>query len=175
MRKYLLLFFLAGTLVMIVVMARTGTPLKTPSTPNGILNLEFAYNGEKVNTVLNAWSTVNTADIISAARLNTWLDFIFLFFYSVFLFLAAQSISQLYGGIFGRAGKIIAKGALFAGFLDVLENTGMLISMAGKGSDAIAFCTCLFSLIKWGLALLALLYVITGATGLLRAKLMRMK
>jgi hypothetical protein len=61
-KKYRLLFLFAGTLVMIVVMVKTGAPLKTPATPKGILDLEFAYNASKAYTVINAWPCVDAAD-----------------------------------------------------------------------------------------------------------------
>ena len=159
MKKYTIPFFLAGSLVMIYVMATTGATLKTASTPLGILNLEFAYNFQKVTAVINAWIPSGN---IAAAKFNTWLDFIFLFFYSLFLFFACERIAQTYKGILFHTGNIIAKGALLAGFLDVLENTGMLISLNDHTSNSIAFCTTFFSVIKWGLALMAVLYVLTG-------------
>ena len=87
MKLRLIFFFLAGSLVMIYVMAKTGQPLKTPVTPQGILNLEFAYNSDKVDGIVNNWASINT---VTAAKQNTWLDFIFLFFYSGFLFLASN-------------------------------------------------------------------------------------
>jgi hypothetical protein len=164
MKKLVLPFFLLGSLVMIYVMATTGATLKTPATPHGILDLEFAYNTEKVNTVINAWTPTPQESFgnIEAAKLNTWLDFIFLFFYAGFLFLASKKIAQTFKGPLIKAGNIIAKGALLAGFLDVLENTGMLISLNRQLSAGIAFCTTLFSVIKWGLAIIAVLYILTG-------------
>ena len=173
MKLRLLLFFLTGSLVMLYVMAKTGQPLKTPVTPQGILNLEFAYNNDKVNTIVYNWTSINTVDTIAAAKQNTWLDFIFLFFYSGFLFLTAKRISGLFDGGFGKAGIFISKAALLAGFLDILENAGMLLSLSGSGSNTIAFCTTLFSVIKWGLALLAVLYVLTGGIGLLRNRFIK--
>ena len=156
---------------MIYVMAKTGAPLKTIATPHGILDLEFAYDTAKTNTVINAWSVKDPADIIVAAKINTWLDFIFLFFYSIFLFLAAKKLSVSFGGGFGKAGKIVAKGALLAGILDVFENAGMLTTLSGHGSGAISFITASCSVIKWILAIIAVLYVLTGAIGLLRTRL----
>ena len=61
------------------------------------------------------------------------------------------------------AGNIIAIAALFAGFFDVLENIGMLLSLHGHISGSIAFFTTFFSVIKWVLAGIAVLYVLTGA------------
>lgn len=173
MKKYSILFFLLGSLVMVYVMTTTGATLKTPATPHGILDLEFAYNTTKTTVVMYAWAPNSVVDNIAAAKFNTWLDYIFLFFYSIFLFLASKEIARSFGGAFGRAGKLIAKGALLAGLLDIVENTGMLFTLSGHASPTIAFCTSFCSIIKWALALLAVLYVLTGVVGLLRAKLIK--
>ncbi len=159
MKKYTIPFFLLGSLVMIYVMAKTGTPLKTPETPLGILDLEFAYSSAKTNTIIEAWTG---SDNIAVAKLNTWLDFLFLFFYSFFLFFACKKIAGTFHGTVTKAGQLIAKGALVAGFLDILENIGMLIALNGHISGSIAFCTTFVSVIKWALAIMALLYVLTG-------------
>lgn len=159
MKKYTIPFFLLGSLVMIYVMAKTGAPLKTASTPLGILDLEFAYNTAKTTSVINAWAP---SDNITAAKLNTRLDFLFLFFYSGFLFFTCKRIAGSFHGTVAKAGLLIAKGAILAGLLDILENIGMLIALNGHISGSIAFCTTFFSVIKWGLALISVLYVVTG-------------
>lgn len=159
MKKRLIPFFLLGSLIMIYVMARTGAPLKTPATPMGILDLEFAYNTAKTTAVINAWTA---SDNIVAAKNNTYYDFIFLFFYSGFLFLACKKIGRVMKGPVGRAGNLIAVAALVAGFLDILENAGMLISLGSQISATISFLTVFFSVIKWVLALFAVLYLLTG-------------
>ncbi len=173
MQKYSILFFLIGSLTMAVIVTMQGESLKTKDTPLGVLNLELAFNSANTATVLNAWAPNTSVDNIAVAKKNTWLDFIFIFFYPIFLFLASKAISRSFGGWFGRAGKLVAKAAILAGLLDVIENTGMLLSLSGKGSAAIVLCTSVCSSIKWTLALLAVLYVITGGIGLLRAKMTR--
>ncbi len=173
MKKYAIIFFLLGSLVMVYVMATTDATLKTPATPHGILDLEFAYNTTKATVVMDAWAPNGVVDNIAAAKFNTWLDYIFLFFYSIFLFLASKEIARSFGGVFGRVGKLIARGSLVAGFLDVIENSGMLLTLSAHGSGTIAFCTSFCSIIKWALALLAVLYVMMGAVGLLRARLIK--
>ena len=159
MKKYTIPFFLFGSLVMIYVMTTTGEPLKTPATPHGILDLEFAYNTAKTTAVTDAWTP---SDNIAVAKLNTWLDFLFLFFYSFFLFFASKKIAGTFQSTIAKAGYLIAGGALLAGFLDILENTGMLLTLNGHTSGTIAFLTTFFSIIKWGLAIIAVLYVLTG-------------
>ena len=166
MKKLLLPFFLVGSIAMIVVMSKTGAILKTPAAPNGILNLEFAYNTAKTTPIINSWASINKANVITAAKNNTYWDFLFLFFYAGFLFLACKKIAAKASGSFSKAGELIAKGALWAGFLDIIENTGMLLTLSNEGSATIAFCTTFFSVIKWALAIIAVLYMLTGLLAL---------
>lgn len=162
MKKLLLSFFFLGTVAMIVVMTKTGATLKTPVTPMGILNLEFAYNTAKTTGIIEAWRSTGEPNNILAAIYNTFYDFLFLFFYAGFLFFACNKIAENIKGPASRAGKLIARGALLAGILDILENTGMLISLHGHIFAAVSFLTVFFSVIKWVLAIIAVLYMLTG-------------
>lgn len=168
MKKYALLILLAGTAVMIVVMAKTGAPLKTAATPKGILDLEFAYSAAKASEVKQAWLP---ADNIAAATINTYLDFIFLFFYALFLFFTCDKIARITKS---RVGTLVANGALYAGLLDIIENTGMLMTLSGTVSGNTAFITTFCSIIKWALALAAVLYLLAGCIQLLMQKKFRL-
>ena len=171
MKKLLLPFFFIGTIAMMVVMAKTGATLKTATTPLGILNLEFAYNTAQTTEIINAWKIPEHPHKIFAAIYNTFYDFLFLFFYAGFLFLACNKIAENIKGPASKAGKLIARGALLAGIFDILEHIGMLISLHGHISAAVSFLTVFFSVIKWALAIIALLYVLTGLVQLLYQKI----
>ena len=171
MRKYFFSIIAVGSLVMVMVMSKTGATLKTPATPLGILNLEFAYNGAKAEIVLNAWQPNEKYNNIEVAESNTWLDFIFLFFYSLFLYKACKILSGTYNGNLQKTGLLLANGALMAGFLDILENAGMLFTLQGNINNSILLLTTIVSIIKWILALAAVAYLlIFGATFLIRMK-----
>ena len=83
--KMCLPLLVAGTFIMMIVMAKTGATLKTPATPKGILDLEFAYNQTKITTVMTAWTDNSSINNIRVAKENTWFDFIFIVFYSLLL------------------------------------------------------------------------------------------
>jgi len=158
-----LLLLVAGTFIMMTVMAKTGATLKTPATPKGILDLEFAYNQTKVATVVTAWSDNSSVNNIRVAKENTWLDFIFIFFYSLLLSQACSMIAISGQGFLFTMGRLLAKAALIAGLLDVLENIGMLITLSGNGSAICAALTAFSSILKWGIVILIVLYIlITG-------------
>ena len=173
MRKYFFPIIVVGSLVMVIVMGKTGATLKTPATPLGILNLEFAYNSDKAGTVLNAWQPNEKINNIEVAKFNTWLDFIFLFFYSLFLFTGCKILSANYSGAIQKAGLMLAKGAIVAGLLDIVENAGMLFTLQGNTNNSILFLTTAASIIKWILALAALAYLSVFGTGYLFRKIMR--
>ncbi len=173
MRKYFFPIIVVGSLVMVMVMGKTGATLKTPATPLGILNLEFAYNSAKAGTVLNAWQPNEKINNIEVAKFNTWLDFIFLFFYSLFLFTGCKILSANYSGAIQKAGLVLAKGAIAAGLLDIVENAGMLFTLQGNTNNSILFLTATASIIKWILALAALAYLLVFGAGYLFRKIMR--
>ena len=155
---------------MMVVMAKTGATLKTAATPKGILDLEFAWNATKTTNVVLAWTGIIPADNVLAAMVNTWLDFIFLFFYSLFLNKTCRMIAVKFTGFFSAAGRLVATGALVAGLLDVLENIGMLTSLNGHISNTVSLLTVVFSITKWTLALAAVLYILVAGSSLLLKK-----
>ncbi len=158
---------------MLIVMAQTGVTLKTPTTPLGILNLEFAYTAEKAFAVILAWTGLIPTDNVFAAIVNTWLDFIFLLFYALFLYQACKMLATKHTGLLSVIGQFLAKGALAAGVLDVFENIGMLFTLNGHISDTVSLLTFLFSMVKWLLALAAVLYILLAGSLLLNKKVIR--
>jgi len=166
-----LIILLAGTLLMTVVMTIHGASLKTPGTPKGILNLEFAYNTAQASSVLNAWAATSATNNIIQAKMNTWLDFIYLFFYSQFFFHACQLLASSFNGSIQITGSLLAKGALIAGMLDILENTGMLLTLNGHLSQYTTLLTFIFSISKWILVIAAILYVVMMGSVLISRKI----
>jgi len=148
-------------------MAKTGAVLKTPEASMGILNLEFAYNTSKITRIFYSWSSINSVDIITAAKNNTYWDFVFLFFYALFLLYSCKKIAKLNES---KIGFLIAKGALVAGVLDIGENIGMLATLFNQPSNTIAMLTTILATIKWVLVIIAVLYLLWNIISLGLAK-----
>jgi hypothetical protein len=157
---------LAGTAVMMIVMFITGRPLTNPSTPKGILCLEFAKTGTAVDGIISSWKKAagGTNAIVDAAMVNTYLDFIFLFFYSLFLYSFCLRLANSLGKMKNAAKyfRLLAVLSLTAGLLDVMENAGMLTSLNEAGSDEVAMLTAIAAIIKWSLVILIILSLATG-------------
>lgn len=161
MNKLLIPFFILGTIAMILVMGKTGKPLKTPSTPAGIVNLEFAYNKKKVDSVFKAWEINTPSSKINVAKTNTYWDFLFIFFYAGLLYLASKKLSGIYrtGTGFEKAGKRIAVLALNAGLLDVIENGCMLQLLNGNMQNWLATTATVCASVKFTFLFIAVMYV----------------
>jgi hypothetical protein len=162
MKKILIPLFLLGTGFMMYLMTQTSALLKTPTTRFGIINLELASDTVKTNTILNAWAPTTGTDRIDIAEINTYWDLLFLFFYAGLLYLLCNFIAENTAGAISRAGYYIANASIIAGIADVMENTGMLFSLNGLVSPIVSFCTAFFSVIKWSLVVIAILYILAG-------------
>lgn len=171
MKKFLLPVFLLGTISMMYIMADTGALLKTPATKCGIINLELANTAFKTSAVINAWAPTASSNRIDAAKFNTYSDFLFLFFYAGLLFLICRAIAKVSSPVLAKAGHIIASATLVAGLADVMENIGMLFSLNDLICPLVSFCTAFFSLIKWTIIAIALLYIIIGLLALAYRKI----
>ena len=157
MRILIAFLLLACTVFTFMQMRPTGKKLYTSETKLGILNLEFAYDNDHAAKILNAWQP---DEKINIARKNTYIDFVFLLFYSIFLFYSCKYLSKNFTGNLRMFGVFLSKASLIAGGLDILENSGMLITLSGNPSGIILLATAICATIKWLLALLAILYVV---------------
>ncbi len=159
-----LLFFLIGMIGMIFIMNDTRRSLKYTKdiTPNGIVDLELAYDTAKTAAIIDAWKNtiIERKSNIEKARINTYWDFLFIFFYSAFLFLMCRWIAPMYKQPVKKIGIFLASACLFAGLLDVFENMGMLQTLEGRSSGGITLFTAIFASIKFIILLLAAVYVV---------------
>ena len=141
-----------------------GAPLKTPTTPRAILDLEFADNAHRLNEVLSVWS-------LTVVKGNIWLDFLFIVSYVLFLSIAAEYCAMKWPAGSGRQlGLFMARAAYIAGVLDISENLLMLQSVAGHYSSQSLQLTYYCAAIKFVLAGLILLYILLSLPITLRQK-----
>lgn len=161
-KKFTLYILLVSTIIMIVLMFLQGRPLKTSYTPAGIVSLELAPTLRDAEAVLDIWAEASTddIDIIKTAVGNTWLDFAFLFFYSLLLFCAAKNLSLYFSQ--KKFWNLVAVASLAAGILDIIENIGMLQTLQEKGSHNIALMTAVAAYFKFILILLVLFFIVAG-------------
>jgi hypothetical protein len=166
MKKYSLLLLLTGTIVMIVLLAKNGASLITPKTSGGILNIEMPFKKTVADSIIKIWQhTTNTAGTnnIIVAKQNTWWDFLFIPFYSLFLFFAAAQLANYFTGDFNKWGKILGKAAFVVAALDIAENILLFQMLNGNTSEAVVLLTSVCAAIKWLLAIIIVLYILLTA------------
>lgn len=151
------------SIVMIMVLRWQGKGLMHPSTPSGILALEFADTPEKLTTVLTAWNK-------EVVRNNILLDFLFIVAYTWFFVLGvAKSTTQWRNQFMQRFGATGIRMAFLAGILDVTENILMLQSINGHYSISSLQLTWYCAAIKFLIVIILLVFMIlTTVTRLLK-------
>ena len=152
---YLFLF----TLLMVVVMRWHGAPLYTEAAPMGIVSLELARTTNVSNTIISSWQQAPNA-VLQRAIVNTWIDFVFIIAYSLFLFSCCVMLAHRQRGISHQLSKLMALAALTAGLCDVVENACLLQQLETDVSALLSWCTWLLASIKFLLLALVVLWCI---------------
>ena len=163
----IILFLLVGTLFFFFLLRWQGGALISDDAPAGIVSLELAVNKEKTATIIESWITEG---VITNARNNILIDFLFIPFYMMLFYTLCGSISVRNQGRIATMGVLLAFFSLIAGFFDVLENLFMLGSTYSLFSQFTAMLTAFFAASKFILLALALLYVIFMGTPILIKK-----
>ncbi|TDH23008.1 hypothetical protein EXU57_18270 [Segetibacter sp. 3557_3] len=143
------------TVVMIGVMQYQGVLLKTPQTPMGILDLEFAGTVENATRLYNTWLPV-----LAIALNNVLIDFLFIICYTLLLHTALLLIRKRGDSLWRRFGNWMVRGVIIAGFFDVVENILMLRTLNGHISKEVVASTFMFAAIKFLLIVLAIAYIL---------------
>jgi hypothetical protein len=138
-------------IVMIVVMRFQGKSLITPASPLGILDLEFARTGDKLQQLKLFWNPHNLA-------MNIYLDFLFIISYVWFLVTASMEIRKNVG--WERPGKWAVTLAIAAGFFDVLENFLMMLIYNGRFDTSLLQLVFVLAVLKFALVILVFFFIV---------------
>ena len=153
-------FFFAGTIFFLLLLQLQGKQLITPSSPSGILSLEFSYHSSHTQAIATAWKN----SLKGAFRINMLLDFLLIPFYGLFLYSTCGYFSVHYqSGRGQRAGVLLAFGSLLAMVFDATENILMSFSIHITASAFTSVLTTAMAATKFLLIGLALLYIIFSA------------
>ncbi len=165
---YLVFILFAGTIIMIGVMRWHANSLtKTASTKAGIVALEFAKTKQRADEITNTWSN---AGLQQHAINNTYIDFIFILFYSLFLFSANWLFSIKQYSVSKKITQFIALCGLTAGLLDIIENFFLLKMLHLNISNGEAYITWWLAAVKFTFVAIALLSILINPVLLLLRK-----
>ncbi|HRI20164.1 MAG TPA: hypothetical protein PLA68_04400 [Panacibacter sp.] len=143
---------------MLIVLIQGKSLIQQPDVPHGIVSLELAFTVLKTKGIIAAWQQKG---LLETAVKNVYIDFAFLITYSVFLYLCILTLVRNQSKKISGLGKWIARGALLAGVLDALENISMLQILKEDITPFAAALTGFFASVKFFLAALAIIFIIT--------------
>lgn len=145
-----------AAIIMTIVMQWQGSDLVNETAPMGIVNLEIDRPVSRVQDVIAS----NTK---SDWYMNISLDFVYIFFYTAFFYLASLSFHKKERPLFkGKSGKWFIKLSIAAGVLDVIENLSMLWSLNSGPSVASIWIARHASIIKFGFLAILIIALLTS-------------
>ena len=150
-------FFLICTLLIMGTLMLQGSSLVNVESPQGIVSLELAGDGEKAADIVSAWEAEGRTE---TALRNISLDFLFIPFYSILLYMACGTLATFKPSRPQRVGAWIAFGSLLAGLFDVLENVAMTAILRGMSGTGLAPVTSALATAKQALLGAALAYIL---------------
>jgi len=125
--------FVSLLIIQFTVMGPIESIIKS-ATGYGILDFEFAWVPELVNTIFTAWGSGGIADEIFA----TTIDFLYLISYSIFGFGLVLVPIRFAEGKLQEIGLYMTLTPIIAGVFDVIENINLLI-MLGNPTSILSF------------------------------------
>lgn len=149
---------LITTPILLGIMVWHGAALKTPTTPAGIIDAEFAATIPRAEEILLSWQQ----PLIQHAIYNTYIDFFFLLSYGIFLFAAVFLLAKKLKGGWRTIGKLVAYAMLLTALLDAIENFGILMLLNGQLNASVIYFTWLFASIKFILVFLGFVYLLVA-------------
>jgi hypothetical protein len=160
----IILAFLTGTVVLLILLRVQGSSLVNEQAPAGIVSFELAGSRTKAEAISSAWESEGRT---KTALGNIRLDYLFIPFYSLFLYMSCGTLATGSSSRSRRPGVWIAFGSVLAGMLDVFENLIMTAGIKGNISNAGALATALLASVKFLLVGTAVLYILAQGIRLL--------
>mgnify|MGYP006919319516 CR=1 FL=1 len=151
----------ALTVLTIVGMQLTGSALVNKTAPGGIVTFELAGTLAGSQGIIESWR----GPAMTWAGINMGLDFLFLFLYAITIALGCLILAHRMPKNFRSLqtlGRWLALGILVAAGLDIVENISLILLLTGSENEFLSPLARWMALPKFGLVLLALLYIVGG-------------
>ncbi|MCA9732473.1 MAG: hypothetical protein H6696_12925 [Deferribacteres bacterium] len=158
--KKIFLALVLFTLIVILGMQMTGSPLKTEAAPAGIVSFEFAGDLVQAQKIFASWGEMER----TYAALNTGLDFLFLVSYTFTLALGSLLAARFFTSrsrTWSRVGYLLIWGMFAAGLLDAVENIALIQMLLGTTNNLWPSMAYKCASVKFFLVGIGLFYVLS--------------
>jgi len=149
----------AAFLLLTLIMAPTESYLKE-NTGFGVLEFEFAWTSERINTIFKSWGT----DGKQKELLVTYIDFLYIpsyaFCYSGCILLITRKLKNRSQKI----GLYMALTPFIAGILDIIENINLILMLTNDSfiRGGSPFFASLCATIKFGFLIIGWIFIVVG-------------
>jgi hypothetical protein len=157
------------TIIIFVLMRPVETALKSLS-PYGVMELEFAWTVEKINTIFTTWEQADSS-LISQELFVTLIDYGFLLAYSTFFACITLLISRkLLSGRIQLVGFYMTIFSFIAAVFDAIENINLILMLSSPSSfpSFSPLLASVFALLKFSLLILVICFWIISAAWLVK-------
>jgi len=160
--------FISLLIIQITVMSPIETELKS-TTGYGVLDFEFAWVPEVINSIFTAWGPGG----IGKETFATCIDFLYLLSYSIFGFGLVLVPIRWAEGKLQEIGLFMSLTPLIAGVFDVIENINLLIMLGNPSSfqSFIPFVASLSTVLKFGLLFAGIIFLVIALLLMLISRL----
>ena len=168
-RKNLLWWSGAFTLLVMIALRIIDQWLTTPESPTGMIGFELAKNIYNTRIMMDSWGEKGRI----MAGLSLGIDFLYIVSYSLFLGLSAFAIGKKLPGrskLPARPGYWLSWLMLLAGIFDAIENYSLIEILSGNEYQHWATAAYYFSVTKFAIVIITLLYIVLGLVTLLITK-----
>ena len=151
--------FILALLISQLIMAPIEAELKG-STGYGVIEFEFAWTSEQINTIFKAWGSEGK----KKEAFVTYVDFLFIPCYSLFMAGCVLLVTRKLEGKLQEVGLYMTIMPFIAGIFDVIENINLLLMLTDESFvwSLSPFIASLCATIKFSLLFIVILFFLVA-------------
>ena len=155
-KKALKLIVLIGLVAFVILTVLGG--MINPSSPNGILDYEFALTSSRVLAIFNAWGTTGKQQV----AFGIYMDFFYIIAYGALIFGCLLIAARKLEGKFQTIGLYMTIMPVIAGVCDVIENVNLLLMITDNTfvTSASPLVAALCASIKFSIIIACILFFV---------------
>ncbi|MHA2006771.1 MAG: hypothetical protein ACXABO_04490 [Promethearchaeota archaeon] len=156
--RVLIIITLSGFLIVVLIYVLIFIPIEAMVPTYGILDYEFAWTADTVETIFEAWNWEG----LEIQKVAIWWDFLFIIGYVSVAFGLIVIVLRRSEVEFQKIWIYVSITPFLTGIFDALENVNLLVLSLDFITQFNAFMASFFALLKFGFLFAAIIYFMLG-------------